>query len=334
MTMRLNDKIDAVITWVDGNDPVHQAKRAQFLTNKRENARKDVAGETRFNQVGEIYCCIASILRFATWINKIYIVTDNQDPHVEDYIKIHFPDNKIPVEVVDHKVVFEGYEKHLPTFNSLAITSVLWRIPGINERFILFNDDVMLQRPVTPEDFYRGNKIVLYGRRWISVNETRITLVLQTLMRRLVGKKALLSFKKFMYNAARVTQSARFVRLDHTPHAFFKSVFSEFYAANPQCLEDNVRHRFRNKEQYSAAELHHLLAVKQGRADVALRKKCGVTLSPYMYDIEGLKRELQKIADNAQCLYFCVNSLDQSSPEHIDIVNAWMRNVLSLKAEA
>ena len=332
--MSLNDKIDAVITWVDGNDPVHQAKRAQFLTNKRENARKDVAGETRFNQVGEIYCCIASILRFAPWINKIYIVTDNQDPHVEDYIKIHFPDNKIPVEVVDHKVVFEGYEKHLPTFNSLAITSVLWRIPGINERFILFNDDVMLQRPVTPEDFYRDNKIVLYGRRWISVNETRITLVLQTLMRRLVGKKALLSFKKFMYNAARVTQSARFVRLDHTPHAFFKSVFSEFYATNPQCLEDNVRHRFRNKEQYSAAELHHLLAVKQGRADVALRKKCGVTLSPYMYDIEGLKRELQKIADDAQCLYFCVNSLDQSSPEHIDIVNAWMRNVLSLKAEA
>ena len=196
--MNPNDKIDAVITWVDGNDPVHQAKRAQFLTNKRENARKDVAGETRFNQVGEIYCCIASILRFAPWINKIYIVTDNQDPHVEDYIKIHFPDNKIPVEVVDHKVVFEGYEKHLPTFNSLAITSVLWRIPGINERFILFNDDVMLQRPVTPEDFYRDNKIVLYGRRWISVNETRITLVLQTLMRRLVGKRALLSFKKFM----------------------------------------------------------------------------------------------------------------------------------------
>lgn len=332
--MSPNNKIDAVITWVDGNDPVHQAKRAQFLTNKRENARKDVAGETRFNQVGEIYCCIASILRFAPWINKIYIVTDNQDPHVEDYIKIHFPENKIPVEVVDHKVVFEGYEKHLPTFNSLAITSVLWRIPGINERFILFNDDVMLQRPVTPEDFYSDNKIVLYGRRWISVNETRITLVVQTLMRRLVGKKALLSFKKFMYNAARVTQSARFVRLDHTPHAFFKSVFSEFYAANPQCLEDNVRHRFRNKEQYSAAELHHLLAVKQGRADVALRKKCGVTLSPYMYDIEGLKKELQKISEDAQCLYFCVNSLDQSSPEHIDIVNAWMHNVLSLKAEA
>lgn len=329
--MNPNDKIDAVITWVDGNDPVHQAKRAQFLTNKRENARKDVAGETRFNQVGEIYCCIASILRFAPWINKIYIVTDDQDPHVDDYIKQYFPENKIPVEIVDHKVVFEGYEKYLPTFNSLAITSVLWRIPGISERFILFNDDVMLQRPVSPEDFYRDNKIVLYGRRWISVHETRVTLVLQTLMRRLVGKKALLSFKKFMYNAARVTQSSRFVRLDHTPHAFFKSVFSDFYAANPQCLESNVSHRFRNKEQYSAAELHHLLALKQGRAISSLRKKCGVTLSPYMYDLDTLKKELKKIEEDTQCLYFCVNSLDQSSPEHIDVVNAWMRNVLSIK---
>ena len=329
--MNPNDKIDAVITWVDGNDPVHQAKRAQFLTNKRENARKDVAGETRFNQVGEIYCCIASILRFAPWINKIYIVTDDQDPHVDDYIKQYFPENKIPVEIVDHKVVFEGYEKYLPTFNSLAITSVLWHIPGISERFILFNDDVMLQRPVSPEDFYRDNKIVLYGRRWISVHETRVTLVLQTLMRRLVGKKALLSFKKFMYNAARVTQSPRFVRLDHTPHAFFKSVFSDFYAANPQCLESNVSHRFRNKEQYSAAELHHLLALKQGRAISSLRKKCGVTLSPYMYDLDTLKKELKKIEEDTQCLYFCVNSLDQSSPEHIDVVNAWMRNVLSIK---
>lgn len=330
--MDITNKIDAVITWVDGNDPVHQAKRAQFLTHKRENTLKDVAGETRFNQVGEIYCCIASILRFAPWINKIYIVTDNQDPHVDDYIKQYFPDNKIPVEIVDHKVVFEGYEKYLPTFNSLAITSVLWRIPGISEKFILFNDDVMLQRPVTPEDFYHDDKIVLYGRRWISVHETRITLVLQTLMRRLVGKKALLSFKKFMYNAARVTHSSRFVRLDHTPHAFFKSVFSEFFAANPQHLESNVSHRFRNKEQYSAAELHHLLVLKQGRAESNLRKKCGVTLSPYMYDLDALKIELKKIKEDPQCLYFCVNSLDQSSPEHIDVVNAWMRDVLSLKS--
>ncbi len=329
----VNDKIDAVITWVDGNDPAHQAKRAKFLTHKRENTLKDVAGETRFNQVGEIYCCIASILRFAPWINKIYIVTDNQDPHVEDYINKYFPENKIPVEVVDHKVIFEGYEKYLPTFNSLSITSVLWRIPNLSERFILFNDDVMLQRPVSPKDFYDNDKIVLYGRKWVSTAETRASLVLQTFVRRIVGKKQLLSFKKFMYNAARVAHASHFVRLGHTPHAFFKSVFSDFFSTHSQCLENNICHRFRNKEQYSSAELHHLLATKQGRAVTELRSKSVATLSPYMYDIEGLKAELKKIKEDTQILFFCVNSLDQASPEHIEVVNAWMHDMISLKVD-
>ena len=328
--MNPTDKIDAVITWVDGNDPMHQAKRAQYLTHKREDARKDVAGETRFNQVGEIYYCIASILRFAPWINKIYIVTDNQDPKVDDFINRHFPEKKIPIEIVDHKVIFKGYEKYLPTFNSISIETLLWRIPGLNEKFIYFNDDVMLHRQVSPNDFYRNNKMVLYGRRWISVCETRLTLVLQTLMRRLVGKNALLSYKKFMSNAALVANASRFVRLDHTPHAFFKSIFSDFYAINPQYLEKNVSYRFRNKEQYSLTELHHLLAIKQGRAESKLHKKRGVILSPYEYDLDTLKKVLKKIKEDPQCLYFCVNSLDQSSPEHIDVVDAWMRENLSL----
>lgn len=330
--MNPTDKIDAVITWVDGNDPMHQAKRAQYLTHKREDARKDVAGETRFNQVGEIYYCIASILRFAPWINKIYIVTDNQDPKVDDFINKHFPDNKIPIEIVDHKVIFKGYEKYLPTFNSISIETLLWRIPGLNEKFIYFNDDVMLHRQVSPNDFYLNNKIVLYGRRWISVYETRITLVLQTLMRRLAGKNALLSYKKFMNNAARVANAQRFVRLDHTPHAFFKSIFCDFYAINPQYLKKNVSYRFRNKEQYSLTELHHLLAIKQGRADGKLHKKRGVTLSPYEYDLDNLKIVLKKIKGDSRCLYFCVNSLDQSSPEHIDVVDAWIRENLSLNS--
>ena len=135
-----------------------------------------------------------------------------------------------------------------------------------------------------------------------------------------------------MYNAARVANAQRFVRLDHTPHAFIKSVFSDFYATNPQCLEHNISHRFRNKVQYSAAELHHLLALKQGRAESYLRKKSGVTLSPYMYDLDSLKIELKKIKEDSQCLYLCVNSLDQSSLEHIDVINTWMCDVLSLKS--
>lgn len=322
--------VDAVITWVDGEDPKHQAKRARFLTQKREHKFKDVAGETRFNQVGEIYYCIASILRFAPWIHKIYIVTDEQDPKVEGFIKKHFPENNIPIEIIDHKVIFEGYEDCLPTFNSLSITSMLWRIPGLSEQYILFNDDVMLLRETSVEDYFVDGRIVLYGEKWMPTFMAETTIALQTMFRRLQGKKALLSFKKFMLNSAYAVGSSKILRLCHTPHAFLKSIFHDFYAANPQLLADNVKHRFRNKEQYSAAELHHLLAVEQGRAVLPYRKNRDMMLSPFKYSFDRLKKQLQKIQANPNYLYFCVNSLDQSSKDSIEEVSRWMNDIIGL----
>ena len=103
-------KIDVVITWVDGEDPHHREKRQSFLTKKKENKRKDIAGETRFNQVGEIYYCIASIIKYASWVNKIYIVTDEQNPHADEFVKKFFPESTIPIEIIDHKVIFSDFD--------------------------------------------------------------------------------------------------------------------------------------------------------------------------------------------------------------------------------
>ena len=84
-------KIDAVITWVDGNDPVHRQKRNRLASPDMLKA-DDVAGDTRFVEVGEIAWCVASINRYAPWINKIYIVTDAQDPHLEEFMERNFPE--------------------------------------------------------------------------------------------------------------------------------------------------------------------------------------------------------------------------------------------------
>ena len=53
-------KIDAVITWEDGNDPRHRAKREQYGDKKSLN-RDDIAGSTRYTSIGEIMYCVASI---------------------------------------------------------------------------------------------------------------------------------------------------------------------------------------------------------------------------------------------------------------------------------
>ena len=146
-------KIDAVITWVDGNDPRHREKRMKYATSQLVESQ-DKAAETRFSDMGEIFLCVASINRYATWINKIYIVTDEQDPGLDDFLKMNFPQGHVPVEIVDHKVIFRGYEHVLPVFNSIAIETMTWRIPGLSDCFIEFNDDTILMKPVVPEEKY------------------------------------------------------------------------------------------------------------------------------------------------------------------------------------
>ena len=160
----MTEKIDAVITWVDGDDPRHKAKRQAFSTPEMV-AKENVAGDTRFNNLGEIFYCVASINRFAPWINKIYLVTDEQDPHLEPFLEQHFPEGYIPIEIIDHKTIFRGYEKYLPTFNSISIESMTWRIPGLSDRFVEFNDDLILAAPVTPEDFFTEKGIVCYATK-------------------------------------------------------------------------------------------------------------------------------------------------------------------------
>ena len=73
-----NLKVDAVITWVDGNDIEHRGKMSKHLKNKKSLNIKPV--RMRFDQVGEIEFAVKSILKYAKFIRNIYIITDNQKP--------------------------------------------------------------------------------------------------------------------------------------------------------------------------------------------------------------------------------------------------------------
>ena len=89
--------IDIVITWVDGNDPLHRAKRQAYQTTQKENTREDIGGHERYDASGEIFICIGSILRFAPFVHKIFLVTDQQDPQLQPFISRNFPENNIPI---------------------------------------------------------------------------------------------------------------------------------------------------------------------------------------------------------------------------------------------
>lgn len=317
--------IDAVITWVDGDDPVHREKRRKYASPDAQ-VNDDIGGDIRFKSVGEIRYCVASLLRFAPFIRKIFIVTDSQDPHLEALLETEFPDRKTEVEIVDHKVIFRGYEHCLPVFNSLAIESVLWRIPGLSDRFIYLNDDVMLAAPVTPEDFFVGDSLVCYASRmsWHFAAFLRWA-------KHLGRSHKVFGFKDSMINAAEVLgRHDHFLRFDHIPHVLLRDVLEEYYSARPDVLEANIRHRFRDESQYNPQELCYLLAEVSGRAVIRSNK------GNYLYIYPRRKKnyidgKLKKFDASPDAKLMCINSLNNAEPQDVRKVLAWLDRRMGLK---
>jgi hypothetical protein len=136
--------IDVVYTWVDGNDPTVRAARARHLRDAG-SAGADGVGAHRFRDNDELRYSLRALETFAPWTGHVHLVTNGQVPA---WLDRSHPD----LSVVTHEAIFPD-PNHLPTFNSRAIELHLCRIPALSERFLYFNDDVFLGRPVSTEDF-------------------------------------------------------------------------------------------------------------------------------------------------------------------------------------
>ena len=319
-------KIDAVITWVDGDDPRHRAKREQY-GNRRMLSQNDVAGNTRYASLGEIFYCVASLNRYAPWLNKIYIVTDEQDPMLDEWLAKHFPEGTIPMEIVDHKVIFRGYEEFLPTFNSISIESMTWRIPGLSEHYIEFNDDLILAAPTRPDDFFtEDGKVVCYGKRYRS-----LYVRLSNILRRHRDGSKQVSFRQTMRNAAEILGERKyFIKIYHTPKALLRSVYERYFASYPDNLLSNVRHRFRVPSQFNVEEMQYLLLQREGRMVMRRAYDDLLYLKPKR-DNEYITRKLAEFDSKANHKFGCFNSLDMMTEEGRTMTIEWIKRRIGLK---
>lgn len=154
MANSLQDKIDFVMTWVDGDDPV-------WKTRKEENyhrfkpaclGRKDDNGDNRYQDNGLLRYWFRSVEKYAPWVNKVFFVTCGQKP---DWLNENHP----KLVLIDHQEFIPS--AYLPTFNSNTIEVNLHRIKDLSEQFVLFNDDLFLLRPISPEFFFKEREPVL-----------------------------------------------------------------------------------------------------------------------------------------------------------------------------
>ena len=301
--------IDAVVLWVDGSDPVWRARRDSYLLHG-EDWHDDIAGPTRYTSVGEVYLCIASINRFAPFIRRIFLVTDNQVPsQLEDYLRSQFPGGFIPYTVIDHRVIFRGYEDCLPTFNCNSIEPLLWRIPDLSERYIYFNDDVVLLSPVTPSDFYIGDSTRCYAR-WYSTLFARI---LHALKPKHNGHKPM-GFKSILVNTLRFLPRPhrRFLFLLHTPLPVRRSFFEHYFTIHPDVLRINIVQRFRHPSQFNPQELFYLFEERKGCCIVTSSHSNVFYYKPHVHGSARYLRRKERELRRSCALFGCLNSLDQA----------------------
>lgn len=129
--------MDAVITYVDGNDPLWQQ---DYRTVTRQPALSK-----RYRDWGTLPFLLRGIQRHMPFIEQVFLVVARES-QVPDWV------DRSRLRVVLHADIIPA--AFLPTFNSTTIEMFLHRIPGLAEEYLYFNDDMFPVQDAVPADFF------------------------------------------------------------------------------------------------------------------------------------------------------------------------------------
>ena len=252
--------IDFVLLWVDGGDPAWRAKKAKYLP---DGDPDDTAnGEQRYRDWDLLRYWFRGVETFAPWVRKVFFVTDNQKPA--------WLDESAPKLVrVDHADFLPP--ECLPTFNSNAIELNLHRIEALSERFVYFNDDMFLGRPVRPGTFFRNGVPVDAARMFPHVGQVNrpadhyILNENAVITRHFGGRRFMLRHPAKWFLPWRSGFGASFWHAmfallgpcpgfvdPHLPYILLKQTMRDVWAAEPELLRATSLRKFRGLEDVSA----------------------------------------------------------------------------------
>ncbi len=247
--------IDFVITWVDMNDPKWQAKFSKYSNNK--NNTKNGVSEARFRDNGFLKYWFRGVEKFAPWVRKIHFVTDGQKP---EWLDASNP----KINLVNHEDFIP--EQFLPTYNSVVIERYMYRIPGLAEHFVYFNDDFYIINNIGKERFFQNGlpcdiAVFDYNPSW-SQWYVRIKNNIKIINRHFDKKEVMAQhhdkwFNKSYGMKARWNYILKFynkfitLRTPHNAQPYLRSTFEEVWAAAEKELTETSINKFRALTDYT-----------------------------------------------------------------------------------
>ncbi len=303
--------IDAVISWVDGHDPIYQQK-LQAYCHELGIQKDDAVEPTRIQQSNEIYYCLHALQRFAPWLRTIYLMTNQQTPTcIDDLPFAH------KIVLIDQNELLNELNITTPIFNSLSAEWLIWRIKGLSENFLYLNDDFFLIRAVKPEDFFHNGCSVLYGA-WKKQSQSHwFKRKLQNNPHRAWQEKS----------AQRAGWDKQFFLLEHAPFALIKSTYEAFVAKNPDVLLQNCSRPFRHPEHLSSIPLMTHMDMKQKRAIDGLEERA-IMVNGACHSFKKIKSRLDAAQKKQHITFLCMQSLDQAPKETRDFMRQWLDRMI------
>ena len=276
--------MDIVITYVNGLDPVWQREY-------EEHTNQPVL-EKRFRDWGTLRYLFRGIAENMAFVRKVHLVVSHES-QVPEWV------NRDEVHVVLHKDIIPA--EFLPTFNCNPIEMHLHRIPGLDEEYLYFNDDVFPMLECKKSDFFRDGKCFLGMSHHLL---------------------ALDMFKKICRNSDRLARRAMnlkprcfFLRPQHVCTPMFKSECMEVYSKMPAEIAKTAASRVRdehNLNQYLFLDYMYL----KGR----LVKK---RLSKKHFSVGIVSGEkLHKFITKPSHKLVCVNDVQLSEERYAELRHA------------
>jgi hypothetical protein len=248
LLQHINFPIDVVYTWVDSSDKKWAAKLAKFKPAKIGNETRDSVSDARWRSWDELFYSMKSIEKYAPWVRKVFVVTDQQKP--DWWI------TRKDVVIVHHRDFFAKYIS-LPTFNSHVIESQLHRIPGLSEHFIYFNDDVFLARSLKPSSFFLPTGISKFF-------PSSAMLPLGDVVADDIAPDAAGKNLRKMLGDSIVTPVNK---MKHTPHPLRKSILGELEMRFSKQYHELGQNKFRSSNDFSpVTQLYPYWAFLRGLA--------------------------------------------------------------------
>lgn len=260
-------EIDFVITWVDMNTPAWRKEFAQYAGEK-DNEKNGVS-DARFRDYGFLKYWFRGVEKFAPWVRKIHFVTCGQKP---EWLDVSNP----KINLVDHRDFIPP--QFLPTYNSVVIERYMYRIPGLAEHFVYFNDDFYITDTISPERFFKNGvpcdiSVFQYNPAW-SQWYKRIKNNLRIINLHFNKKEVMARFHDKWFDKSYGAKArwnyllkpyGKFITL-RTPHnaqPYLKSTFEEVWAVAEKELTETSGNRFRSVTDYTP-ELFRTWQICQG----------------------------------------------------------------------